>query len=100
MSLLLDHCLLLHPSQQARFENKLPAVTVGSLLRKVRAEALFEFLKPYVTDAGHSEKLQELSQSIETIFELQPSKKHMSGRTLGRQGPTPSLKYQAMKEAA
>jgi hypothetical protein len=31
LSLLFDHCLLLHPEQTARIENKLPAYTVGSL---------------------------------------------------------------------
>jgi len=33
LSLLLDHCLLLHPEQTTRIENKLPAYTVGSLQR-------------------------------------------------------------------
>ena len=36
LSLLLDLCLLLHPRQLARVENKLPAYTVGSLLRIFR----------------------------------------------------------------
>ncbi|MBF0550020.1 MAG: hypothetical protein HQK60_05745 [Deltaproteobacteria bacterium] len=31
LSLLTDHCLLLHPEQLARIENKRPACTVGSL---------------------------------------------------------------------
>ncbi|GFO71041.1 hypothetical protein BJAS_P0251 [Bathymodiolus japonicus methanotrophic gill symbiont] len=45
LSLLFDHCLLLHPEQIARIESKLPAYTVGSLQRKsqmdVRGVAIF-----------------------------------------------------------
>ena len=100
LSLLLDHCLLLHPSQEARFENKLPAATVGSLLQKSRAEVFFEFLKPFVTSKEHAPQFAEFGESIERIFELRPSKKHMSGRTLGRQEPTPSLRYRALQRAA
>ncbi|MFI3179472.1 MAG: transposase, partial [Methylococcaceae bacterium] len=40
LSLLFDHCLLLHPEQMARIENKLPAYTVGSLQRKSQMEVL------------------------------------------------------------
>ncbi|WP_221900365.1 hypothetical protein [Bathymodiolus platifrons methanotrophic gill symbiont] len=40
LSLLFDHCLLLHPEQIARIESKLPAYTVGSLQRK-RGVAIF-----------------------------------------------------------
>jgi hypothetical protein len=100
LSLLLDHCLLLHPSQEACFENKLPAVTVGSLLQRARAEALIEFLKHFVTDPSNVAKFDELGKSIEKIYVLQPSTKHMSGRTLGRQEPTPSLKNRALRAAA
>jgi hypothetical protein len=99
LSLLLDHCLLLHPSQEASFENKLPAATVGSLLQKARAEALFDFLQPFISDAANSNKLMKLGQSIENIYELQPSKKHMNGRILGRQKPTSSLKYRNLQKA-
>ena len=38
LSLLLDHCLLLHPEQLARLENKLPACTVGSLQEITKIE--------------------------------------------------------------
>jgi hypothetical protein len=42
LSLLLDYALLLHPEQQARLENHLPACTVGSLQQQSRMEALVE----------------------------------------------------------
>ena len=44
-SLLLDHCLLLHPEQTAHIENKLPAYTIGSLQRKSQMDMLLEFIK-------------------------------------------------------
>ena len=44
LSLLFDHCLLLHPEQTARIENKLPAYTVGSLQRKSQMDVLLEFI--------------------------------------------------------
>jgi len=45
LSLLFDHCLILHPEQSARIENKLPAYTVGSLQRKSQMDVLLEFIK-------------------------------------------------------
>ena len=93
LSLLLDHCLFLHPSQRARFESKTPAWTVGSLLRKARAESIVEFIRPMlISDEGH-EKIEQLSKSLEQVFALRESSKHMSGRELGRQESTPSLRY-------
>ena len=46
LSLLFDHCLLLHPEQTARIENKLPAYTVGSLQRKSQMDVLLDKSKP------------------------------------------------------
>ncbi len=45
LSLLLDHCLLLHPEQRTRLENQQPAVTVGSLLRRIQVESLLAFIR-------------------------------------------------------
>ena len=91
LSLLLDHCLLLHPSQKARFESKQPAWTVGSLLRKIRMDALVAFIRPMMTDEEGDKKIEQLSQSIEKLFALRESSKHMSGRELGTQESSPSL---------
>lgn len=91
LSLLLDHCLLLHPSQKARFESKLPAWTVGSLLRKARIESIVEFIRPMVTSEEGHEQIEQLSQKVEELFRLQESSKHMSGRESGHQEPSPSL---------
>lgn len=93
LSLLLDLCLLLHPSQKASFENKQPAFTVGSLLQKARVDALFLFIRPLLLGSSGIEQFQELSKKVEEMFVLQPSKKHLSDRTLANMEPTPSLFY-------
>ena len=93
LSLLLDHALLLHPEQKARLENKLPAYTVGSLLRLSQIQTLLEFIKSILQFKNPHEKLQEIANLIKDVFKLRESDKHMIGRDLGRLEPTPSLRY-------
>ncbi len=93
LSLLFDHCLLLHPEQSARIENKLPAYTVGSLQRKSQMEVLLEFIKTVLENQNPTEKLKELAVLIDDVFQLMPSGKHLSGRDLGCMEQTASLKY-------
>jgi len=95
LSLLFDHCLLLHPEQTARIENKLPAFTVGSLQRKSQMEALLEFIRKLLEDENPADKLNQLATLVDDVFQLIPSGKHMSGRDLGRLEPTASLKYRS-----
>jgi hypothetical protein len=95
LSLLLDHCLLSHPQQLARLQNKLPAYTVGSLRDRTKVECLLELIRDLLSASDPQEKLTLLTEAIENIFKLAPSKKHMIGRDLGRLEPTPSLKYKA-----
>ena len=95
LSLLFDHCLLLHPEQAARIENKLPAYTVGSLQRKSQMEALLEFIKKLLEDESPADKLKQLAGLIDDVFQLMPSGKHMSGRDLGILESTASLKCRA-----
>ena len=95
LSLLLDHCLLLHPDQKARIENKMPAVTVGSLLEKVKVEALLLFIRDLLILDNPQAELQRLSDAVKDIFRLNPSKKHMNNKDLGRLEATPSLKHKA-----
>jgi len=78
LSLLLDHCLFLHPEQLARLENKLPASTVGSLQEKIKAENLLHFIQALLATANPEEKLNRLSQAVVETFQLAPSKKHMA----------------------
>ena len=93
LSLLLDHCLLLHPEQTARIENKLPAYTVGSLQRKSQMDVLLEFIKTLLEHQNPADKLKELAVLVDDVFQLMPSSKHMIGRDLGRLEPTTSLQY-------
>ena len=95
LSLLFDHCLLLHPEQIARIENKLPAYTVGSLQRKSQMDVLLEFIKALLGHQNPADKLKELAELVDDVFQLMPSGKHMVGRDLGRIEPTASLQYQA-----
>jgi len=95
LSLLLDHCLLFHPQQLARLQNKLPAYTVGSLRDRTKVECLLEFIRDLLSAPDPQEKLTLLTEAIENVFQLAPSKKHMIGRDLGRLEPTPALMYKA-----
>ena len=95
LSLLFDHCLLLHPEQMARIENKLPAYTVGSLQRKSQMAVLLEFIKTLLAHKNPVDKLKELAELVDNVFQLMPSGKHMVGRDLGRMEPTPSLQCRA-----
>ena len=91
LSLLFDHCLLLHPEQTARIENKLPAYTVGSLQRKSQIDVLLEFIKTLLEHQNAADKLKELAGLVDDVFQLMPSGKHMVGRDLGCIEPTTSL---------
>jgi len=96
LSLLVDHCLLLHPEQQARIENKLPAYTVGSLTNQIRVDCLFDFIRELLSEEHPEEKLNLLTQTLKNhVFMLKPSSKHMVNRDMGRLEPTPGLKYKA-----
>ena len=95
LSLLFDHCLLLHPEQTARIENKLPAYTVGSLQRKSQMDVLLEFIKTLLAHQNPADKLKELAELVDDVFQLMPSGKHMVGRDLGRMEPTAALQYRA-----
>ena len=96
LSLLLDLCLLLHPEQLARVENKLPACTVGSLQRRIQMEALLVFVQQLVQAPNPAEQLTQLSRAVPEFLGRRPSGKHMSGRDLGLLEPTPTLKHRAV----
>ena len=96
LSLLTDHCLLLHPEQLARIENKLPAYTVGSLQAKVKVDSLMTLIREMFSSNNPQERLDQLCENLKEIFTPEPSEKHMIGRDLGRLVPTPSLKYRTV----
>ena len=95
LSLLLDHCLLLHPEQKARLENKMPAATVGSLLEKIKVESLLLFINDLLMSDNPQAELERLSEAVKDVFQLNLSKKHMNNKDLGRLEATPSLKHKA-----
>jgi hypothetical protein len=94
LSLLVDHCLLFHPAQLARIENKLPAYTVGSLMAKIKVEGILATFEQIVVSEAPVERFKEFAKSLEdNMVSLYPSKKHMVSRDLGKFEASPSLKY-------
>jgi DDE superfamily endonuclease len=96
LSLLLDLCLLLHPRQLAQVEHKLPAYTVGSLLRMMQMESLLGHVEQLLQSANPAEQLTQMAALVREFFTLKPSGKHMSGRDLGRLEATPGLIHRAI----
>ena len=95
LSLLVDHCLLLHPDQLAQVENKQPAYTVGSLSSRVKVESLLTVLQELVMTENPAQALQQVAHQLQEQFALHPSSKHLAHREWGRLEPTPALKYRA-----
>jgi hypothetical protein len=95
LSLLCDHCLLLHPDQLARIEDNLPACTVGSLRDRIQVESLVQFFRDVLTSENPQKQLELVAARAKEVFTLNESSKHMVGRDLGRLAPTPALEYRA-----
>lgn len=96
LSLLCDHCLLLHPEQQALVARQEPLSTIGSLQRYLQAESFVAWLRTWLAEETLADKVDQLARMIRPLFPLEPSKKHMHARAMGRLEPTPSLKYRAL----
>lgn len=96
LSLLLDHCLLLHPVQTASIEHRQPARTVGSLIHHTKVESLVQVIEEVIADDNPPARLQQLAETLHQLYPALASSKHMVGRDLGRLEPTPSLQYRAM----
>jgi len=97
LSLLCDHSLLLHPDQQACIAQRQPLYTIGSLQHRLQMESFTTWLTDWVDDSTFKDKLEQLTETIQTLFPLQPSKKHVNGKDMGRLEPTPSLKYRGLE---
>ncbi len=95
LSLLVDHCLLLHPDQLAQLEHQQPAYTVGSLINRIKVDSLLAVIRDLLATDPPEQRLAQLADTLAQQFALVPSEKHMAGRDLGRLEPTPSLKYKA-----
>jgi len=97
LSLLVDHCLFLHPKQLVRFKNKLPAWTVGSLSRLIRKDSLMSIIEDIISSENPKKKFRELSKTLKKLFALLPSDKHMINKDIGRLDSTPALNYKGKK---
>jgi DDE superfamily endonuclease len=95
LSLLVDHCLFLHPAQHAQLIHNLPAYTVGSLRAQVQVECLVTVIEELVAAVDPPGQLHRLNEALHEVFAFERSKKHLVQRQLGRLEPTPSLKYRA-----
>jgi len=100
LSLLRENCLILHLSLLARIKNKQPAATVGSLQQQTQVDSLLALAQSLLSSENPEAKFLLLSRTLEDVFQLHDSKKHMNTRKLGRLEPTPSLKYRALAAEA
>lgn len=82
LSLLFDHCLILHPEQQARIKNNLPPATVGSLREKSIQQHLVKTIQHIINAPNPKELLKQLVNNIDKIYLLADSKKHLSGKNI------------------
>lgn len=77
LSLLCDHALHFHKDQLALFENKEPAITVGSIREKIMMESLCAFIEKIINSENPKAMFNEYVDQISQIFELRSSIKHM-----------------------
>ncbi|MES2637786.1 MAG: transposase [Pseudomonadota bacterium] len=95
LSLLCDHCLLVHPDQAVRLENKKPGLPVGCLIERLKVQSTIHTITTVVEDVNPQEKLKKLSEILLSQLPDRDSSKHMAGLDLGRQDASESLKYRA-----
>lgn len=79
LSLLFDHCFFFHAIQTISLKNECSLATFGTLLERIRSEALCHFIRQILDDESPKAKLQELVDHLEEVFPLRSSKKHFSG---------------------
>lgn len=96
LSLLVDHCLLLHPGQLAQLNHRQPAYTVGSLIQRIKVDSLLMVIRELLDAKDPEHHFQRLADTLAKHFSLAHSEKHLVGRDLGRLEPTPALKYKAV----
>ncbi len=87
--------LLLHDEQSVRLKNKQPGLPVGCVIERLKTEALINTIKEVVLADDPHKALESITQALHEALPERSSRKHMAGHTLGRQEPTPSLRYRA-----
>lgn len=79
LSLLFDHCFFFQTQQQISIENNHSLATFGTLLEKNRAQAFCQFIQKLLEEESPKSRIQELVNQIDDVFEIKPSKQHLSG---------------------
>jgi hypothetical protein len=95
LSLLVAHCLFLHPDQLVQIRNNLPAYTVGSLRANVQVECLVTAIENLGSSDAPQAQRHRFTHAFHQVFAFGRSKKQMIQRQLGRLEPTPSLQDRA-----
>lgn len=82
LSLLFDHCFLLHPQQQSFIEQRQPLATLGSLINYAKCESLTHFISAIFNHEDPVNYWIKVETRMREMFcTLRQSKKHMSGRS-------------------
>jgi len=66
----------------------------------MQGETLLEFVRGVVTAENVADRLAQLAEQVKVWCPLAPSGQHLSGRDLGRQKPTPALRYRVVNARA
>ena len=96
LSMLVDHCLLLHPDQVASINNNLPAKTVGSLCDTIKIDSILAFVEQIIYSDDPESHFKQISVFLKEHFtKTNDSSKHMNLNLWGYYKPSPSLKHKA-----
>jgi len=68
MSLLANHCLLFHPKQVCRIENKLPLCTVGNLRESLKNESILSCFYEILISDSAMDKFLSMQKEFENHF--------------------------------
>jgi hypothetical protein len=71
---------LLPPEQTARIKNRLTAYTVGNLQRKLQIVVLPGFIKTSLALPNPADKLKELAELVDNVFQLTPFGEYRLGQ--------------------
>ncbi|MDQ3235315.1 MAG: transposase [Pseudobdellovibrionaceae bacterium] len=95
LSVLLDHSLLTHSEQLRLGRQAQPLWTVGSLSRRIQLDSIISSITSIVEGESPKEKLREFVTNLETLYELRPSTKHLSGKDI----PLPESRRSPVRHA-
>jgi hypothetical protein len=80
LSLLFDHCMLMHPQQLFSLNKRLPLTTLGSIVRQTQADTFCQFISDILSDPDPAAAWHRLEGHVRRLFnDYRPSYKHMNG---------------------